>query len=107
MAHNVLSTRLYAIILVALLALTGLTAFFATVDLGGGRSNAANVLVALAIAVSKTLLVVLFFMHLRYGNKLTWLIVGGVLLWALIAGGLTMADYLSRPWFPVSPPWSR
>ncbi len=107
MAHNVLSTRLYATILAALLAFTGLTAYLATVDLGGGRSNVVNVLAALLIAVCKTLLVILFFMHLKYSNKLTWLIVGGVLLWAAIAGGLTMADYLSRPWFPVAPPWSR
>ncbi len=107
MAHNVLSTRLYAIILGTLLVLTGLTAYLSTIDLGGGRSNAVNVLAALLIAVSKTLLVILFFMHLKYGNKLTWLIVAGVLLWAAIAGGLTMADYLSRPWFPVAPPWSK
>ncbi len=107
MAHNVLSTRLYATILATLLVFTGLTAYLSTVDLGGGRANAVNVIAAMLIAICKTLLVILFFMHLKYSNKLTWLIVGGVLLWAAIAGGLTMADYLSRPWFPVAPPWSR
>jgi caa(3)-type oxidase subunit IV len=32
--------------------------------------------VALTIAMSKALLVVLFFMHVRYGSWLTWVFVG-------------------------------
>ena len=104
MAH-VLSVRFYVGIFAALILLTALTTAVAFVDLGGGRLNFLNLAVALAIAAGKSILVILFFMHLKYSNRLTWLVGGGVLLWLLIALVLTMADYLSRHWLPVAPPW--
>ena len=106
MEHTTLSVRFYVGICAALLFFTGLTAFLAQYDLGGGKSAVVNVLAAVLIAVTKSSLVILFFMHLKYSNRLTWAVGGGVLLWMLIAFVLTLADYLSRPAFPVLPPWS-
>jgi cytochrome c oxidase subunit 4 len=107
MAHaHVLSVRLYLGIFAALLVLTGLTTAVAFVDLGGGRLNFLNLLAAIAIAGAKSILVVLFFMHLKYSNRLTWIVGGGVLLWLLLILGFTAADYLSRQWIPVLPPWT-
>ena len=63
----------------------------AFVDLG-----AFSVVVALAIAVCKMLLVALFFMHVRHSTKLTQLVVVGGLLWLAILLFLTMADYATR-----------
>lgn len=105
MTHHVLSVRLYVGIFAALLALTGLTVAVAFVDLGGFL-NFMNLVTALGIAALKSILVVLFFMHLKYSNRLTWLVAGSVLLWLIIALVLTMADYLSRHWLPAGPPWS-
>ena len=60
----------------ALMALTAITVAVAWVNLGS-----LNILVALGVAVFKASLVVLYFMHLKYSSKLTWIVVGlGVVL---------------------------
>jgi cytochrome c oxidase subunit 4 len=43
-------------------------------------------------------LVLLYFMHLRYSSKLTWLFAGAGFVWLLIMIGLMMTDYISRGW---------
>ncbi|MGH7170354.1 MAG: cytochrome C oxidase subunit IV family protein, partial [Gemmataceae bacterium] len=57
-----------------------------------------NVVVALAIAVVKASLVVLFFMHVKYSPKLTKLTVVSGLFIFLGLMTLTLADYISRAW---------
>jgi cytochrome c oxidase subunit 4 len=58
----------------ALVALTAVTVVSSRVELG-----AFNVVVALAIATTKAVLVALFFMHLKYQNRfLTVVLVGAV-----------------------------
>ena len=57
-----------------------------------------NTVVALAIAVIKATLVVLFFMHVKYSTRLTWAVVLGSIFWLGIMLVLTMSDYLTRVW---------
>jgi cytochrome c oxidase subunit 4 len=85
--------RTYAVIFLALLMLTGLTTAIAFLDLGGGI----NTTVALAIAVGKALLVILYFMHVRYSDRLTWVFAATGFFWLLILIGGTMDDVLTRP----------
>ena len=106
MEPKIVPVRFYVGICAALLFFTGLTAWLALYDLGGGRAALVNVLAAVLIAMAKSSLVVLFFMHLTRSNRLTWIVLGGVMFWMMIAGGLTLADYLSRGTFTVLPPWS-
>jgi cytochrome c oxidase subunit 4 len=84
---------MYFAIFGALMVLTVLTVVAANIDLG---SEKLNTVVALAIAVTKAMLVILFFMHVRYSSRLTWVVVAGGFLWLVIMVGLTMSDYLSR-----------
>jgi cytochrome c oxidase subunit IV len=91
---HVVSVKLYAAIFGALLLLTLSTTGMAFVDLGGDL----NALVAVAIAIVKALLVILFFMHVRYSSRLTWLFVGAGFFWLLILLTLTMTDPLARGW---------
>jgi cytochrome c oxidase subunit IV len=105
MTDHIVSTRLYLRVFAALLVLTALTVAAAFFDLGGGRLHYANALVALTIAVSKATLVVLYFMHVRYSSRLTWVFVGAGVFWLLILIGLTLSDVLTRGWLPVPPPW--
>jgi len=57
-----------------------------------------NPIVALAIAVIKAVLVVLFFMHVKYSTKLTKLtVIAGVFVFLGLIS-MTMADYISRAW---------
>jgi cytochrome c oxidase subunit IV len=89
----VVSRSTYAFVFVALLVLTALTTAVAFVDLGGGWNN----VVALTIAVAKAVLVILFFMHVRYSDKLTWVFVGAGFFWLLIMIGGIMDDVRTRP----------
>jgi cytochrome c oxidase subunit 4 len=96
MSEHVVSTRTYYTIFATLMALTALTVGVATFDLGR-----LNVVAALAIAVVKATLVLLYFMHLRYSPRLTWLIVSVAFVWLAILIGLTMSDDLTRAWLRV------
>ena len=89
---HVVSIKLYAATFGALLLLTMATAGIAFVDLGGEL----NSIVALTIALVKTLLVLLFFMHVRYSSRLTWVFAGTGLFWLLIMISLTLSDVLTR-----------
>jgi len=55
-----------------------------------------NIVAALTIAVVKMLLVILFFMHVRYSSRLTWIFVAAGFIWLLIMLDLTLSDYLTR-----------
>ena len=93
MTTHILPTRIYYGIFAILIACTGLTVAVAFVDLGP-----LNVVAALVIAVFKAVLVVLFFMHVRYSTRLTWAVVLGSIFWLGILLALTMGDYLTRRW---------
>lgn len=100
MTHHVEPKKTYFSVFFALMLLTALTVYASTVDLG-----VFNIVVALAIAGAKALLVVWFFMHLRYGKPLTQVVVGGGLLWLVILLSGTIADYLSRNWLGTASGW--
>jgi cytochrome c oxidase subunit IV len=89
-----ISVKGYAIVFLSLLALTLLTTGVAFIDLGGGWNN----VVALSIAVCKAVLVILYFMHVRYSDRLTWVFVAAGFFWLLILIGGTMDDLLTRQW---------
>src|SRR5271167_3302209 len=90
------SVQTYLLVFLALAAATVLTTAVAFVDLGSF-----SVVVALAIAICKMLLVVLFFMHVRHSTKLTKLVLLAGLLWFLILMGMTYTDFASRTWMGV------
>ena len=60
--------------------------------------GALNNVVMLAIACTKALLVILFFMHVRWSSRLTWVVAASGFFWLLILFGITMTDYLTRGW---------
>ena len=90
---HIVPTRVYYLIFAALMVGTAITVGVAFVDLGP-----LNAVVALAIAVLKATLVVLFFMHVRYSSRLTWAVVLGSVFWLGLLLALTFSDYLTRSW---------
>lgn len=84
--------RKFLLVFAALMALLGATLGLAYVDLG-----AFNLALALAIALAKAALVVVFFMHLLDSDGLAWVALGASLTWVAILFGLTFSDYASRP----------
>jgi cytochrome c oxidase subunit 4 len=93
--EHVVSIRTYLVIFVALVAGTALTTAAAYVDLGP-----LNVVVMLLIAFVKATLVVLFFMHVKFTNRLTQLAAASGFLWLLVMIGLTLSDALTRGRMP-------
>ena len=93
MSGHVAPKSLYYTVFIALIIGTGLTVLAAENDLG-----ALNNVVMIAIAGTKALLVILFFMHVRWSTRLTWVVAGSGFFWLLILFGITMADYMSRGW---------
>jgi cytochrome c oxidase subunit 4 len=91
MAHIVVPQKIYFLIFITLIILT-----LITVDVAFYNFGFLNIYIAMAIATVKALLVALYFMHLRYNPRLTWLFAGAGLVWLLIMFVLTIADYLTR-----------
>jgi cytochrome c oxidase subunit 4 len=101
--HHIVSPVTYMIIFGALLVGTALTVLASYFDLGEwhiapGLTLFWNPVVALAIATSKMMLVVLFFMHVKYSPKLTKLTVASGFFMFLVLVGMTLADYFTRAW---------
>jgi cytochrome c oxidase subunit 4 len=93
---HVVPVRVYLAVFAALLVLTAVTTAAAFYDLG----PLGNV-VALGIAGLKATLVVLFFMHVRYGTRLIPVVVLAGLFWLAIMIALSLTDYLTRGWLGV------
>ena len=95
MSGHVAPKSMYYLVFLALMVGTALTVGAAFLDMG-----ALNNVVMLGIAITKATLVVLFFMHVRWGTRLTWVVAASGFFWLLILFGLTMQDYLTRAWVP-------
>lgn len=91
MSAHVVPVRTYLLVFVSLMVLTFVTVAASRYDFGEG-----NTIVAVAIAVLKASLVVLFFMHVKYSGRLIQLMVAAAFLWlALLISG-ALADYVTR-----------
>jgi cytochrome c oxidase subunit 4 len=84
---------IYLGVFITLLIFTGLTVAASFVEMG-----VFNPIVALAIGCIKAVIVVLFFMHVKYSSKLTKLTVFAGIFTFLVLIGMTLADYFSRAW---------
>lgn len=91
--HHGPSMRTFFLIWGALIVLTTITVAVSYLELG-----ALNPIVALVIATIKALLVILFFMEIRYSSKMTMMVVVSGVFFLIILLTLTLSDYLSRGW---------
>ena len=91
--HHIVSPLQYGFVYISLLIGTLLTVVAADIDLG-----IFNPVVALGIACTKAVIVILFFMHVKYQSNLIKLTVicGFFTFIDLIT--MTLLDYISRAW---------
>ena len=94
MSEHIVPRTTYFGVFAALLVGTALTVIAANINFGK-----MNDVIAMTIAVTKMMLVLLFFMHVRYSSRLIWVIVASMFFWLLILLLLTLTDYSSRGWF--------
>jgi cytochrome c oxidase subunit 4 len=81
----------------ALMVLLAATIAIAEVDLGRG-----NFIAATAIAATKTTLIMVIFMNLRYSKPLTRLVACAGFFWLAIMFALSFSDYVSRGWLEAT-----
>src|SRR5438105_14888109 len=89
MSAHVVPKKTYIIVWGILMILTVVTALVSRIDLGH-----LSAIVALAIATGKALLVVLFFIGVKYINqKMTIVVIVASIFWLAILMAVSMADY--------------
>jgi len=88
---HILTPRAYLAVFFSLIVLTVITVYVAFIDFGVWSTP-----VALAIAIVKATLVLLYFMHLRYSDGLTWLVIGSSFIMLVVLVLITLADVLTR-----------
>lgn len=101
MSGHIVPQKTYFTIFALLIGLTVLTTWVASVHIEAPW----NTWVALAIAVCKATLVILFFMHVKYTSNLTRIAVVAGFFWLAILLTLTLSDILTRTWIPESIGW--
>ena len=91
--HHIVTPKIYAIVFASLLIGTAITVKAAYIDLG-----VFNPVVALAIACTKAVIVILFFMHVKYQSNLVRMTVACGFFTFLVLVTMTLTDYMSRAW---------
>ena len=91
--HHIVTPFQYCLVFGTLLVFTGVTVGAAYIDMG-----ALNPVIALGIACFKAVVVILFFMHVKYQSRLIKMTVGAGFFTFLVLITMTMADYISRAW---------
>ena len=94
MSEHIVPRKVYFGVFGALMVGMALTVLAAQVNFGR-----MNDVVAMTIAVTKMMLVLLFFMHVLYSSRLIWVTVASMFFWLIILLALTLSDYTSRTWF--------
>ena len=91
--HHIVTPIQYAMVFGTLLLFTGITVGAAYIDM-----KWANPVIALGIASFKAVVVILFFMHVKYQSRLVRLTVAAGFFTFLILVTMSLADYMSRSW---------
>ena len=89
--HHVTPVSTYVYVFLALLVCTVLTYFAAKADFG-----LLNNFIAMAIAITKAMLVLYFFMELRHSTRMTVLTAAAGFFWLVLMIGLFLMDYGTR-----------
>jgi len=108
--EHIVSPVIYVVVLVLLMLLLTLTLVAAFVDLdkviAGERHGGTaywNMIAAILIAICKAALIILFFMHVKYGSRVTWAFAAAGFVWLGIMMTLSMSDYFTRNYPAGSP----
>jgi cytochrome c oxidase subunit 4 len=91
--HHIVTPKQYAMVFGALLIGTLITVVAADIDLG-----VFNPIIALGIACTKAVIVILFFMHVKYQSNLVKMTVGAGFFTFIVLITMTLTDYMSRAW---------
>jgi len=88
--------KLYVRVFIVLLALLFLTVGMAFIPTQHASTRNLLTTIGFTIAGTKALLIILWFMHVKAGTRLTWVFAASAFVWLIIMFGLTMNDYMTR-----------
>jgi cytochrome c oxidase subunit 4 len=91
--HHIVTPATYVKAIVVLMVLLIVTVLAAEVEMG-----ILNVPIALLIATTKAIVIMMYFMHLKFSSKLVWIFAGVAFVFVGIMFALTMSDYFTRDW---------
>ena len=91
MAEHIVTSKTYYIIWALLMFFTALTFGVSYVDLGPWSA-----VIAVVIAATKATIIALFFMHMKYAEKVTQVVGIAALFWLGIMFTLTATDFFTR-----------
>ena len=97
MTEPTLSIKTYVLAYVALMALLLANILINFLNLGWG-----SMFIALVIATVQVAILALVLMHGLFEKALVRIVIGGALLWFMILMTLTMTDYITRNWVPIT-----
>ena len=91
--HHIVSPLQYCYVYGGLIIGTIITVLAADINLG-----VFNPIVALAIACTKAVIVILFFMHVKYQSNLIKVTVAAGFFTFIVLVTMSLVDYMSRAW---------
>jgi len=91
--HHIVTPLQYSFVYGALIVGTIVTVIAADINLG-----VFNPIVALGIACTKAVIVILFFMHVKYQSNLIKVTVAAGFFTFIILVTMALVDYMSRAW---------
>jgi cytochrome c oxidase subunit 4 len=92
-SHHIVTPGVYAMVFGTLLLFTAVTVIAAFIDLSW-----ANPVIALFIACFKAVIVILFFMHVKYQSRLIKMTIASGFFMFISLVVMTLSDYISRSW---------
>ena len=98
-SEHIMPVKTNLLVFAGLIALLIATVVAAQFDLG-----VFSIVIALTIAGAKALLIILYFMHVRFSSRLAWVFAASGFIWLAILITFTLSDYMSRGWFGLPPP---
>lgn len=99
-AHHIIPVRTYLMIFAILMGLLVATVLAAYIPLPESL-RWLHLTIALVIAAAKAVLIILYFMHVRYSNRLTWVFSSAAFVWLVILLVFSLSDYFSRGWLDI------
>ncbi len=100
MSETIIPKKTYVLVWASLLILLAITVVVSYIHLGWFNAAA-----AVGIAVVKAVIIILFFMHVRYSPKIVWVFVSAGFFWLGIMFVWTFGDYLTRMYLPPPTNW--
>jgi cytochrome c oxidase subunit 4 len=96
MSQEVVSIKMYFVIFITLLVLLFAAVLLAVLFPVTGAWRDVLTYVGFSIAAAKGVLIVLYFMHVKFSSRLTWIFASAAFAWLGIMLILTLDDYWTR-----------